>query len=390
MENISESRISCIIPTYNRCPYQQKIELNPLWWSVTSLSKQRNLEEIIIVDDNSEDYTEKTVEELRKKNEINIVYYKNNIWQGSGKSRNQGVELAKNDLLFFMDDDCIMLNNNILYRLQYAFIMLKQEKERIGAMTLPVTADYLEAEIAPMAEIGKVDAKNGRLGNGTHRKFPREYLKSLDDIFLDKELKIVRPIKVDVIGGVFLSEKKAVKEAGGFPTFPWRNAYAEEPELVLNMQKHKWGVYYLPSLEKDFRVFHCKYGFPFSNRDTIPFSINGVKFERILKESSKGRLNTGNRVDNEELLYSKIISDIWILLAHFGEEAGLRCIELKHKEIFDNNNPYGAMYKDLSKIRLDKKIKIFKKAVKDGVKLLREKGINTTRVEEIFFQKYLD
>ena len=390
MANISEPRISCIIPTYNRCPYKQKIELNPLWWSVTSLSKQKNLEEIIIIDDNSEDYTEKTVEELIKKNNVNIVYYKNNTRQGSGRSRNIGVELAKNDLLFFMDDDCIMLNNNILCLLQYAFIMLKQEKERIGAMTLPVTADYLEAEIAPMAEIGRVDAKNGRLGKGTHRKFPKEYLNSLDHIFLDKELKIVKPIKVDVIGGVFLAEKKAVKEAGGFPTFPWRNAYAEEPELILNMQKHDWSVYYLPSLEKDFRIFHCKYGLPFSDRDKIPFSINGVKFEHILKESSKGRLNTGNRVNNEELLYSKIISDIWILFAHFGEEAGLRCIELKHKEIFDNNNPYGVMYKELSKIRLDKKIKIFKKAVKDGVKLLREKGINTTRVEEIFFQKYLD
>ena len=101
MKDMQESKISCVIPTYNRCPHQHELELNPLWWSVTSLSKQQNLEEIILVDDNSNDYTEKTVDELRKKKQIQIKYYKNNEWQGSGESRNLGVEVAKNDLIFF-------------------------------------------------------------------------------------------------------------------------------------------------------------------------------------------------------------------------------------------------------------------------------------------------
>jgi len=56
--------VSIVIPTYNRCLYQNN-ERNPLMWCISSI-KQQNFEgiEIIIVDDASTDMTNKKMKKL--------------------------------------------------------------------------------------------------------------------------------------------------------------------------------------------------------------------------------------------------------------------------------------------------------------------------------------
>ncbi len=384
-------KTSCVIPTYNRCPYNiKKKKYNPLWWCLTSLnmqSKRSGLEEIIIVDDNSQDFTKKIVKELSKVSKIKILYKKNNKRLGSGKSRNEGVKIAKNNLIFFLDDDCILLKKDILEKANYVFEVLKTKKIKIGALALPVTSGKLGSDIVNSNYIGTINKEQGKMMR-YHTEFPAEYLTNQKKYYLNKKEKIFWPLKVSVAGGVFLCDRKAFRDVEGFSIFPWKKTFGEEPEFMLNIQKKGWEVFYLPSLDKKFRVFHCKFGYRHFNRDVEDdsFKIWDIYFKKILKESSKPRKDTGNRIDKEELFYSMIISDLWIMFKHFGDKVGLTYVHSKYKEIknFSNNK----IYKDLNNIKVNRKIEIFKRAVSEGVELLKQRDFITKRTISILTQKY--
>lgn len=386
-------KISCVIPTYNRCPHSlEKKEHNPLWWCLASLREQTpeaNLEEIIIVDDCSEDFTREVLVQFSKKTSVNLVYKKNERRLGSGQSRNLGVELAKNNLVFFLDDDCLFLDKKTLHKLNYAFSQLKKGK-KVGAMALPVTSNSLEAKLVALSDIGAINREEGKM-LGNHSKFPREYLADLGKYYLNKELDIFQPVEVKVMGGVFLCDKKAFEEAGGFPTFPWKNAYAEEPELVLNMQKHGWGVFYLPSLDNKFRIFHCKFGYPRFDRPLTdgPFSINGLSSEEIIKESAKKRGNTGNRVDKYDMLYSMVISDFWIMCKHVNIETGINSLISKYR-LLVRKYPGDDFYLDLKTIPQRKRLALWQQAMQDGLDFLRKKEIIAPSEEEYIKKSVLE
>ena len=107
--------VSVVVPTYNRCPYKPnslKAELNPLAWTIKSALLQKpKINELIIVDDKSKDYTKQVVESFREEatqKEIKLIYLKNEVQMGNGESRNIGSRLANSKYLFFTDDDLIM------------------------------------------------------------------------------------------------------------------------------------------------------------------------------------------------------------------------------------------------------------------------------------------
>lgn len=85
--------ISVIIPTYNRS--KMLVE------AITSVINQVEVEkEIIVIDDNSTDDTEKVVRSMK-----GITYLKNSSNKGPGYSRNLGYKSANGDYIVFMDDD---------------------------------------------------------------------------------------------------------------------------------------------------------------------------------------------------------------------------------------------------------------------------------------------
>ncbi len=333
-----KKNISCIIPTYNRCPNRDRIEINPPWWAAVSLATQPNVKEIIFVNDASKDYTAQTIEKIKDELDIEIKYIENNERLGSGKSRNLGVELAESNKIWFMDDDCVMVSDKILPKLEYVFDFLKNERVKVGAITLPVSGDSLESKLVPKSEIGKVDRKKGVM-LGCYTKFPYEYTNGNGNQYLDKKSEIFRPLKIELMGGVFLSSKEAFQESGGFPITPWRNACAEEPQLMFNMKEKGYEHFYLPSQDPEFRVFHCRYGDPTFKR--IPFNMNvdGVSFNDILYESSHQRSDSGNRVTKPEEVYSNVISDMFFMFKYYGKKVGLNNLKTKYnvisrKEIF--------------------------------------------------------
>ncbi len=86
-------KISVIIPTFNR----ESFILN----AIKSVEEQSyNIDEIIVIDDGSNDNTK----EILKNENIKYIYQKNN---GVSKARNIGIKEAKNDWLAFLDSDDI-------------------------------------------------------------------------------------------------------------------------------------------------------------------------------------------------------------------------------------------------------------------------------------------
>lgn len=89
--------ISVIIPTYNRSLYIQR--------AILSVFQQtRSCDELIIVDDGSEDDTEKVISRLKRDHGASLTYiYQNN--SGPASARNRGVKASSGELIAFLDSD---------------------------------------------------------------------------------------------------------------------------------------------------------------------------------------------------------------------------------------------------------------------------------------------
>ena len=89
--------ISVVVPTFNRS--------ESLLVAINSILKTKNLNiEIIIIDDASEDDTQKKINLLNNKK---IKYIKNDKNIGTAKSKLKGIEIAEGDYIGFLDDDDI-------------------------------------------------------------------------------------------------------------------------------------------------------------------------------------------------------------------------------------------------------------------------------------------
>lgn len=92
--------ISVVIPTYNR-----KSLLERCLKSLISQTAQPSDYEIIIVDDGGQLNAGQMVAELAKLSPVVLQYtYQEN--QGPSAARNRGIELARGEIIAFIDDDC--------------------------------------------------------------------------------------------------------------------------------------------------------------------------------------------------------------------------------------------------------------------------------------------
>jgi glycosyltransferase involved in cell wall biosynthesis len=101
MEN-SKPIISVIICSYNRAEY--------IVHAVDSLYNQtlrKELYEVLVVDNNSTDNTQKLVEAYIDNHKDCSIVYLTETRQGASFARNTGAAMAKGELLCFMDDDAI-------------------------------------------------------------------------------------------------------------------------------------------------------------------------------------------------------------------------------------------------------------------------------------------
>lgn len=355
------SPISVVIPTFNRCPHPAKEDSNPLGWCLESLLAQQKsgIDEIVIVDDDSKDYTEEVVKDFSKKSPIQIIYLKNGINVGSSISRNRGVKKSKNNLILFLDDDCVFSK----YMTFGANYLLNTLGEDAAALHLPIYHRKTVPTIIKKEKIGKIDIVNGiMLGNLDG--FPVEYARDMEHSFLDPNLKILKPFEINNLGGVFVIKKDAFEKIGGFPEFfTWKNGYREETEVSLRLANRGYRMFFTP--DPKFYCVHLKYG---ANGKNNQKAIKDAALNNLVKQSDASKTDTGNRVNSKEW-FSNIITSTMVVLGLRNQEAAKRYLDRTYQDFVIKNElkttGVGGTINDLEKRRI-----IFEEAKNQGAELI--------------------
>lgn len=109
-----EIKISIVICTYNRV-----LSLQQALRSLVNQSLDRQLYEIIIVDNNSTDGTSKVVKKIQEKIHRPKIIFLREKNQGLGISRNNGIKHAKGKYIAFIDDDATCHSKYLELALNY-------------------------------------------------------------------------------------------------------------------------------------------------------------------------------------------------------------------------------------------------------------------------------
>jgi len=201
---MSEYKISVIVPAFNAA--------STIKDCINSLKEQDFKDyEIIVVDDDSEDNTYDLVKNLCK-----VV--KNHKKKGAGSARNNGVRIAKADILVFIDSDCIAPRD----WLKKIYNVFKEKDVKIvaGVYNKPFKNDVTKF-------------------NYYEQKYRQRKLNEYASTFSSNNVAIRRDI--------FLSY-------GGFPEYI-KGAGLEDTELSLNLSE-KYNIL----LRKDIGVTHISKG----------------------------------------------------------------------------------------------------------------------------------
>lgn len=98
-------KISVVIPTYNRSDFILR--------AIESVRNQTiKVDEIIVIDDGSNDKTKELIENL----DLKYIYQKNS---GVSNARNRGIKEAKNNWIAFLDSDDIWNNTKIENQIEF-------------------------------------------------------------------------------------------------------------------------------------------------------------------------------------------------------------------------------------------------------------------------------
>lgn len=358
--------VSVVIPTYNRAPYNpitQKGKYNPLMWCIDSLLNQKgvDIDNIIIVDDASDDFTKDTIDVIDNNK---LVYLRNTKRLGSAVSRNTGIGNVNSKFVYFLDDDCVSAPYTVLGGILTSDY-LKNQGIDVGPVLLPVYyRSTIPTKIRKIDGIGKIDFKEGRK-TGDIDAFPHEYLTK--KTFIDDEKNILAPIEVGDLNGHFLCRKESIEEVGGFPTFfNWKNNYTEETELAISLFDVGYKVFLSP--DPKFHTVHWRYGTGGSPeiKGTDWKKNDNISLTEMAKECENPISDTGNRVSVEEWAYSRILSFIVLFRRDSG---GIeKFIERTYHGFVEGKDPYFMKYDGLD---LSLRKKIWESAVNDGYKFIR-------------------
>ena len=113
--------------------------------------------ELVIVDNGSSDGTRERVEELCGRHQINLQYYYSDKNLGVAGARNIGYDIAKGDVLYFIDDDAFIISEGDC--LDKAYQYLKSNK-KVQALSTKIW-DELWDGILPEITAHGVPMENG-------------------------------------------------------------------------------------------------------------------------------------------------------------------------------------------------------------------------------------
>lgn len=373
--------VSAIIPTYNRCPYKPnslKAELNPLSWAIESLLLQKpKISEIIVVDDKSEDYTERVVESFQlmaKKEGVKLQYIKNKERLGNSLARDVGCRAANSKYLLFMDDDCIAPPYGVFGGV-YTFEKIEEKGIKIGMVNLPTYfRSSMPHQYCSKKEIGTLSFLRGSYTTNKDC-FPVEYIESEgNEKFLDFEYHILNPFMIsNMNSGFTICSKKCYQEVGGFKKSVIKRGI--DREFGCEAIENGYSIYFQP--DPKFNAPHGAYGLvsdrSFSEKDWFRKVGGGISLKKAMSVcNTDNRQKTGMRISPNEYFYHAILS-FFVLVYPRNKKGAIKWI----RKVYD-----GFVKEGVSEIfggiqipvpsEAERK-EMWSKAIKTGMDFIRER-----------------
>ncbi|WP_421238929.1 glycosyltransferase family 2 protein [Aeromonas enteropelogenes] len=112
MNNINTPLLSICIPTYNRMSYLERL-VNCLAKQIAVINKEKNIVELIIIDNASEDNTEELCDALVKKFSSWLSYYRHEKNIGMDGNFESSFNLAKGNYFWMIGDDDLVCNDGV-------------------------------------------------------------------------------------------------------------------------------------------------------------------------------------------------------------------------------------------------------------------------------------
>ncbi|MEB3342547.1 hormogonium polysaccharide biosynthesis glycosyltransferase HpsE [Okeania sp.] len=213
------------IPTYNGS------ERLPL--VLEQLRSQINTEKIswqvIVVDNNSKDNTEKVVRKYQENwlQQVPLVYYFEKK-QGAGFARNRAVKIAKSPLIGFLDDDNIPAENWVVAAYEFA-----QKYPRAGAYASQIHGDFA-GELPP--DFDRIKSYFAITEKGE------------EPLLYQPELKVIPPS-----AGLVVRRKAWLESVPKHCILngrkPGSMLTAEDTETISYIQQAGWEIWYNPEME---------------------------------------------------------------------------------------------------------------------------------------------
>lgn len=296
---------SFLFVTYNRCPYRDFFR-NPLVWSIQSLLANQQaylINDYVIIDDCSSDFTKEVVDWLMVKYQLPITYHRNSNRQEYSTNRRRGIHLTKNRLVFMGDDDCIFSTGFIVGGLlTYQLLMKKHPQKKLAIVNFSVyEKNPVPTRLVGANEIGQLEPQRVFFSHNFDA-FPDEYLKKPQ--YLDQGKTILKPLKVKTFSGVNLCDKKLILKAGNYLDLSmWRFGYSEHLELSYQINRRGYAIYHQP--DPRISSIHLKYGA--RSKDVFDHRFGHLRLTNIrytlgqlVAFSQRKSNHTGSRSSDEE------------------------------------------------------------------------------------------
>lgn len=207
--------ISIVIPTFNRGETLLKV--------LPSYLHQKNVKEIIIVDDGSTDKTKEYILELSCK-KTKIKYFKNHKNLGLPVSRNKGVLNSKTPYIFFGEDDIELSRNHLSILLRH---LINNKADIIAGRCICLQPGESKEDALKRANQYKPEPVNYKL------------------IMTNFQVRIDKDTPLPLLAAVMLIRKKVFTKMK-YDEHYKRNAWREETDFQISAGEKGYKLYFCP------------------------------------------------------------------------------------------------------------------------------------------------
>ena len=380
--------MAVIICTYNRSPCPEKkgySRKNPLAWSIESLLNQNisHFCEFIIIDDESTDYTASYLAELKTANDNAMLVHRNDVHVGLACSREIGINIANNHLIFMGDDDCYYPPKILEGALETFKWCLKNDPNTV-ALTLPIyIRSFWPKTFLPISEIGRFNADEEKCTTAFDC-FPIDYFPHYPTCGPKK--RYLKPFRTERLSGVFIGLREALKDSGVFPSDRfWANDYHELLVASLELQKKGYSIYHSP--DPRIGIAHFKYGAvgryrisldsTVKNLISLPLRECTVTLEELINESRCDRFNTGCRLPLDKFAATEIGAFFGVILCLKPEWAYNWALRTYSSYVEKGLTISEVVVK--SKLKERERLKIWQESISKGISYAETKLLSIDR-----------